>query len=113
MMSKTMPPKWPKLAPKSPPKPPKLAPKSGQNRSRTLTFFFGIPFGTALGLRGAPGPPRDPAGTPPGPLRDPSGTLPDPPGTPWDLLGDPSHGPPTESRCTFRPDASSGVQWSF
>ena len=70
-----------------------------------------------------PGPPWAPlgcprrSGTPPGPLRDPSGTPPGPsrtpPGPPWDLLGDPSHGPPTESSCTFRPDASSGVQWSF
>ena len=97
MMSKTMPQKWPKLAPKSPPKPPKLAPKSGPNRPRTLTIFFGIPFGTVLGLRGAPGPPRDPAdpsGTPPGALRDPSGTSPGPLRDPSGTLPGPLLTPP-------------------
>ena len=55
MVSKTTPSKEPKSALGGPPKAPKLGPKSGQNRPRTLTFFSGIPFGTALGTPGASG----------------------------------------------------------
>ena len=114
-------PKIAQIGPQEPSKAPQVGPQIGPKSAPDPHIFFRDPLRNRLGPPGCSGPPpgprRDPSGTPPGPLRDPSGTPPGPsrtpPGPPWDLLGDPSHGPPTESSCTFRPDASSGVQWSF